>query len=42
MLYSRQRAPISRAEADPAVLASAEFTGACPESAAVLALTLDR
>jgi amino-acid N-acetyltransferase len=35
-------APITRAEVDPAVQVSAEFTGACPDSAAVLALTLDR
>ena len=34
-------APITRAEVDPAVQDSAEFTGACPDSAAVLALSLD-
>jgi len=33
-------APIDRADVDPALHASAEFTGACPESAAVLALSL--
>jgi amino-acid N-acetyltransferase len=33
-------APITRAEVEPAVQASAEFTGACPASAAVMALTL--
>jgi amino-acid N-acetyltransferase len=33
-------APIARAEVEPAVQASVEFTGACPASAAVLALTL--
>lgn len=33
-------APITRAEVEPAVQASVEFTGACPASAAVLALTL--
>jgi amino-acid N-acetyltransferase len=33
--------PITRSEVAPAVQASAEFTGACPESAAVLTLTLD-
>lgn len=32
---------IARAEVAPAVHASAEFRGACPESAAVLALDLD-
>lgn len=32
--------PIARAEVDPAVQRSAEFTGACPASAAVLALSL--
>jgi amino-acid N-acetyltransferase len=33
-------APIARADVEPAVQASAEFTGACPAGAAVLALTL--
>jgi N-acetylglutamate synthase-like GNAT family acetyltransferase len=33
-------APIARAEVEPAVQASVEFTGACPASAAVMALTL--
>ncbi|NTU84725.1 MAG: GNAT family N-acetyltransferase [Chloroflexales bacterium] len=33
--------PITRAEVEPAVQASAEFTGACPDSAVVLALHLD-
>lgn len=33
-------APVPRAEVDPAVQTSAEFTGACPASAAVLALSL--
>lgn len=33
-------APIARAEVEPAVQASVEFTGACPDSAAVLVLTL--
>jgi N-acetylglutamate synthase-like GNAT family acetyltransferase len=33
-------APVSRAEVEPAVQASAEFTGACPDSATVLALSL--
>jgi len=32
--------PIARSEVAPAVQVSAEFTGACPDSAAVLALTL--
>ena len=35
-------APVSRAEVEPAVLASVEFAGACPASAAVLALNLAR
>lgn len=30
--------PITRDEVDPAVRASAEFTGACPQSASVMAL----
>ena len=34
-------APVTRAEVDPAVQLSAEFTGACPDSAAVLALAID-
>ncbi len=34
-------APVTRADVDPAVRVSAEFSGACPESAAVLALSLD-
>jgi N-acetylglutamate synthase-like GNAT family acetyltransferase len=34
-------APITRAEVEPAVQASAEFTGACPASAAVFTLHLD-
>lgn len=33
-------APIARAEVEPAVQASVEFTGACPASAALMALTL--
>jgi len=33
-------APVARADVAPAVQASAEFTGACPDSAAVLALDL--
>ena len=33
-------APVTRAEVDSAVRASAEFTGACPDSATVLALSL--
>lgn len=33
-------APIARAEVEPAVQASVEFAGACPASAAVMALTL--
>jgi amino-acid N-acetyltransferase len=33
-------APIARAEVEPAVQTSVEFTGACPASAAVLALSL--
>jgi amino-acid N-acetyltransferase len=33
-------APVTRAEVEPAVQVSAEFTGACPDSATVLALTL--
>jgi amino-acid N-acetyltransferase len=33
-------APITRAEVEPAVRSSAEFTGACPTSAAVMTLTL--
>jgi amino-acid N-acetyltransferase len=33
-------APIARAEVEPAVQISAEFTDACPASAAVLALSL--
>src|SRR5690606_17319137 len=33
--------PIARSEVEPAVQVSAEFTGACPDSAAVLALSLD-
>lgn len=32
--------PVSRAEVEPAVQASAEFTGACPASAAIMALNL--
>ncbi len=32
--------PIACSEVAPAVQVSAEFTGACPDSAAVLALTL--
>jgi N-acetylglutamate synthase-like GNAT family acetyltransferase len=35
-------APIARAEVEAAVQASVEFTGACPASAAVLALSLAR
>ena len=34
-------APVTRADVDPAVQVSAEFTGACPDSAIILALTLD-
>ncbi|NTU79945.1 MAG: GNAT family N-acetyltransferase [Chloroflexales bacterium] len=34
-------APITRAEVEPVVQVSAEFTGACPASAAVFALRLD-
>lgn len=33
-------APIARAEVEPAVQTSVEFTGACPAAAAVLALSL--
>jgi N-acetylglutamate synthase-like GNAT family acetyltransferase len=33
-------APITRAAVEPAVQASAEFAGACPDSATVLTLTL--
>lgn len=33
-------APVSRAEVEPAVQTSVEFTSACPSSAAVLALNL--
>lgn len=33
--------PIERTEVDPALHASAEFRGACPDSAAALALSLD-
>jgi len=35
-------APVARADVDLAVQASAEFMGACPASATVLALDLDR